>query len=144
MHDGAREVNRLVRPTVEGVMDTRPLGFAPMIVSNGGPLIFTGAVGYDEAWALTGDGGIHAQLRQSCRNLLACLRAAGAGREHLIHVRINIVDLQPDDRLAVREVFSAELYHPDPDLRPTTSLIGIQALARPELRVELEAIAQCP
>jgi enamine deaminase RidA (YjgF/YER057c/UK114 family) len=144
MHAASLESARLTRPPVAGVMDTRALGFAPLVVAHGGSLIFTGAVGYDETWSLTGDGGLRAQLRQCCRNLLACLRAAGADREHLVHVRINIVDLKPDDRFAVGEVFMAELYHPDPERRPATSLIGIQALARPELRVELEAIAQCP
>jgi enamine deaminase RidA (YjgF/YER057c/UK114 family) len=133
----------LIRPPVSGVIDTTPLGFAPVVIARGGALVFTNSVGYDADWALTGDGGLAAQLRQSCRNLLLQLGAAGSGRADIVHVRINIVNLQPDDRLVVGEVFAQELYHPDPGLRPTTSLIGIAALARPELRVELEAIAQC-
>ena len=132
----------LLRPDVPGVFDTKPLGFAPVVVSRGGALVFTGSVGYDEHWALTGDGGLEAQLRQSARNLIVQFEAAGATRADIIHIRINIVDLQPDDRLVVGKVFAEEIYDPSPDLRPATSLIGIAALARPELRVELEAIAQ--
>jgi enamine deaminase RidA (YjgF/YER057c/UK114 family) len=120
-------------------MDTRPMGFAKAMVVTAGPLLFTAAVGYDKKWKLTGDCSLEAQLKQCAHNLKAVLKSAGAAPRDVIQLKFYVVNLKPDDRFVIKRAMEQHFY--DAKARPTTALLGIAALARPELRVEIELVA---
>lgn len=135
----AAGLQRLAPP---GVLDTRAMGFTKAMIVPPGPMLYTGAVGYDHDWKLTGDGGLEAQLRQCARNLKLLLSEAGCTARDIVHLRFYIVNLKPDDRHLLKRVMEEELY--DKEARPTTSLLGISALARADLLAEIELTAAVP
>lgn len=82
--------------------------------------------------------GLEEQAKQAFRNLAACLDAAGATPADVAKITILVVNYTPEARpaiLAGREsVF-------DPASPPASTLIGVQALAQPNLLIEVEAVA---
>lgn len=118
------------------------MGFAKAMAVTAGPLLFTAAVGYDKNWKLTGDGGLEAQIKQCARNLKAVLKSAKAAPCDVIQLKFYVVNLKPDDRFVIKKVMERHFY--DAKARPTTALLGIAALARPDLRIEIEMVAALP
>lgn len=84
-----------------------------------------------------------AQTREALANIERALAAAGAGPEHLVKVFSMVAGAEhlPGFRTASGEVFSR--WFPASDW-PTQSLIVVAALAKPELAVEIEAMAAVP
>jgi enamine deaminase RidA (YjgF/YER057c/UK114 family) len=135
----------IARPTPPDIYDTRPRGFVQVAVARPGVTIITsGMVGYDRDWKLTGDGGFEAQLRQVAVNLRAALASAGASPADVMNLRIFVVDLNDEKMGVFGRVMSEAFYDPSPEQRPTSTLVGVQRLARPELLVEIEALAVVP
>ncbi len=102
-----------------------------------GNLLFTaGAVGSDINGKIPED--ISAQTRNVFENLKAVLSAAGSGLDKVLKVTVFLTDMR--DFQAMNEVyrtyFSGDL--------PARSTVGVSALARPELHVEIEMIAHVP
>jgi len=100
-------------------------------------LLFTaGAVGSDINGKIPED--ISAQTRNTFENLKAVLSAAGSGLDKVLKVTVFLTDMR--DFQAMNEVyrtyFSGDL--------PARSTVGVSALARPELHVEIEMIAHVP
>jgi enamine deaminase RidA (YjgF/YER057c/UK114 family) len=79
--------------------------------------------------------GFVAQAEQAWANVIAVLAAAGMGPEHLVKVTHLLV--RPSDVAAYRPVTARFLG----DQRPASTMMILQALARPEYLIEIEAIA---
>ena len=103
----------------------------------GNTLYTSGQVGIDQATKTIPDG-VHAQTKQVLVNLSAVLAMAGADLSHVVKTTVFLTDMADfaDFNSAYREFFPV-----DP---PSRSTVGIVALARPELVVEIEAIAIVP
>lgn len=102
-----------------------------------GNLLFTaGAVGQDVSGKVPAD--IREQTRHVLENLKAVLAAAGTDLNHVLKVTVFLTDM--NEFAAMNEVYRSYF---SGDL-PARSTIGVTALARPELRVEIEMIAQIP
>ncbi len=88
------------------------------------------------------DGTVPASIEEQARlcwdNLTAVLRAAGMGVEHLVKTTVLLVDSA--DLPAFAAVRSAVLG----DHRPASTVFIVAGLARPEWRVEIEAVAARP
>lgn len=102
-----------------------------------GNLLFTaGQVGADVQGRVPAD--IREQTRHTFENLRAVLAAAGSGFEHVIKVTVYLTDMR--DFGAMNEVyrtyFSGDL--------PARTTVGVTALARPELHIEIEMVAHVP
>ncbi|WP_037360793.1 RidA family protein [Amycolatopsis orientalis] len=84
-----------------------------------------------------------AQTREALANIERVLAAAGAGPEHLVKVFSMVAGTEhlAGFRAATGAVFSR--WFPEGDW-PTQSLIVVSALAKPELAVEIEAMAAVP
>lgn len=76
-----------------------------------------------------------AQAEQAWTNVLAVLKAGGMGPENL--VKITHLLVRPADVAAYRPVVAKYLG----DQRPASTMMVLQALARPEYLIEVEAIA---
>ena len=100
-------------------------------------LLFTaGQVGTDVQGQVPPD--IRAQTRNTFENLRAILATAGSGFEHVLKVTVYLTDM--DDFAAMNEVYRTYFQG---DL-PARTTVGVGALARPELHIEIEVVAHVP
>ncbi|MFI4986832.1 MAG: RidA family protein [Alphaproteobacteria bacterium] len=119
---------------VPGQME--PMSHFCHVVRAGNLVWLSGAVG------VRADGSIPAdtveQFRVAIANLDACLKHAGGSPEHIVKVNIYLTDVNDRARInpVRQEYFGAH--------RPTSTLVGVSALALPALTVEIEAQAVVP
>lgn len=101
-----------------------------------GDLIFvSGCVGTDADGIVVGPDDVAAQARQALRNIERVLAEAGATLADVCKVTVYLTDI--DDRPKINPV-REELFGA---ARPASTLIEISRLARPDAKVEIEAIA---
>ena len=81
------------------------------------------------------DAQIEGQAEQAWRNVLAILEGAAMGANHLVKVTSFLT--RPQDSPAYAKVRDKYLG----DMRPATTLLVVQGLARPNYLVEVEATA---
>lgn len=121
---------------------TEPAGVAPgtgytQVVTATGRLVqVSGQVAFDEHGELVGVGDPLAQARQVFENLRRCLAAGGATFDDVVKFTVFVTDI--DYLPAVREARD-ELV--DPSRRPASSAVQVAALFRPEVLIEIEALA---
>lgn len=114
------------------------VGFSQVVKARGRTTVYcSGQVAFDRDRNVVGKGDLAAQAHQALRNVNLALEAAGAGLADVAMLRIYIVDLD-DDRLRIFAPVYVE-YVGEP--APASTLIGVKALAAPELLIEVEAIA---
>lgn len=117
-----------------------PPGYSQVVrVSGGATIYIAGQVAWDADNNQVGQGDFEAQARQVFDNLVAALDAAGAGPEHLVKINIYVVDHDAEKLDVIRRVRDEALGDVTP---PTSTLIGVAALALPDLLIEVDAIAQ--
>lgn len=75
---------------------------------------------------------------QVFENLKVALAAAGATFSDLVKITTYVVDLKPEDRGIISEIRGRYV---DPARKPASTMIGVDALVMPALRIEVEAIA---
>jgi enamine deaminase RidA (YjgF/YER057c/UK114 family) len=115
-----------------------PQTYSQLVVAQGSRLIFVaGQVALDRDGNLVGGDDVGAQARQACRNIRAALEAAGAEPEHVVKLTTFVVNHRPDLLSVIASARQEELG----DVRAASTLIGVQALARPEFLIEIEALA---
>lgn len=75
------------------------------------------------------------QAKGAIRKIETVLREAGATLEHVVQTRIYVTNMKDFDAIARahREAFEK--------IRPASAMVQIAALVRPELVVEIEAVA---
>jgi len=106
-----------------------------------GELIFVaGQVGVDRDGQLVGLGDVGAQLRQTLVNLQAVLKAGGASLRDVVKLTTYLTRAEdiPAFMAARRELYPS--YFPD-GVFPANTLVVVDRLVRPELLIEVEAIA---
>ena len=104
-----------------------------------GDLLFTsGQVGTDSSGNLVGASDCEAQSRQVMANLRAIIEATGATMQDVVKITCFLTDV--NDYAAYSKVRS-ETWPSNP---PASSTVMVAALVRPELLVEVEAIASVP
>ena len=120
----------------------RPSGFSHAVVATGGRLVFlAGQTGYDGSGTIVGDD-VVAQFDQALCNLLAALRAAGGGPEHLTSLTIYATDLQ-DYRDHAREI--GAVWRKLAGTRyPAMAAVGVSRLWDADALVEIQGFAVVP
>ncbi|MEV7188310.1 RidA family protein [Kitasatospora sp. NPDC093102] len=124
---------------------TEPPGVAPgtgytQVVTGTGRLVqVSGQVAFDEQRNLVGVGDPKAQARQVFENLRRCLAAAGAGFEHVAKFTFFMTDIAYLQ--AIRE---ARDEHLGSLPLPAASAMQVAALFRPDVLIEIEAMAIVP
>jgi enamine deaminase RidA (YjgF/YER057c/UK114 family) len=114
-------------------------GFSQVVTSPPGKLIFlSGQVSWDEREQLQGGDDLKAQTLQALRNVEIGLRAAGASLEDIVAMRLYLVDYRPEKSPAITEALHETFAGSEP---PTTTWIGVSALASEGLLIEIEATA---
>jgi enamine deaminase RidA (YjgF/YER057c/UK114 family) len=116
-----------------------PRGYTHVVTTPPGRLVFiAGQVATDANGQLVGAGDLRAQAEQVFENLKTALAAAGATFADVVKGTTFIVGYKPEDRAIIAEVRSRYLHAEQP---PTSTLVGVQALALPEFLIEVEVIA---
>ncbi len=110
-----------------------------MLIEGGNLLVLSGHVPFDAAGRIPR--GLAAQLDQVFRNLRATLQAAGAGFDTVARLTIYVRDYLPEQLPVIRAVRDRwiDTAHP-----PASALIGVAALAHPDMLVEVDALAAVP
>lgn len=114
-----------------------PTGYTHIVVAPDGRTVYiAGQVAFDSLGRVVGAGDLRKQLEQVYSNLRTALTSVGGTLSDLVKTTTYITDMS--QVAAVREVRSRFL---DPNHPPANTLLGVAALARPELLVEIEAVA---
>jgi enamine deaminase RidA (YjgF/YER057c/UK114 family) len=120
----------------EGI--SRPTSYTHVVRASGGATVYvSGQVAIDASGNLVGAGDFEAQARQVFANLRTALASVGATFDDVAKMNTYIVDYTPELRSALSAARADAMgEHP-----PASTLIGVQALATPELMIEVEAVA---
>jgi 2-iminobutanoate/2-iminopropanoate deaminase len=117
---------------VEGLAE--PISHYTDAVRYGDLLFVSGVAPLDEKSRLVGGEDVVAQTRQVFLNMKKILDAAGTGFDQVLKVTVYLTDVA--DRTKInpvrQEYFGAA--------RPASTLIGVNALAIPGMKVEIEAV----
>lgn len=98
----------------------------------------SGQVSWAADGSVVGKGDMRAQTEQVFRNLTNALKAAGADWGDVVKLNGYMVDMNPQNVNAYREVRAAYL---KPDRLPASTLVGVTRLVQDELLLEVEVVA---
>jgi len=115
-----------------------PIGPYSHAVVAGGQVFISGTPGVDPKTGLFPGTDAYSQTRQTLRNIRAMLEAAGASLDDVVHVQVNLANVNdfPEMNRAYAEFF-AEPY-------PARTVIGVAALPKPGALLTLSAVAVLP
>ena len=101
-------------------------------------IYISGQVAVDKDQDLIGEGDLAAQAMQAFRNLETALAAGGATTADVVRMNIYVKDYKPEDAAPVSEALRR--YFPHKHL-PTSTWLGVQALAKEGFLIEIDAVA---
>ncbi|MEO1199503.1 MAG: RidA family protein [Pseudomonadota bacterium] len=108
-----------------------------MLVEDGSLLFLSGHVPLDANGALAGVE-LDVQLRQVFENIRATLESANTDFSNVVRLTIYVRDFQPDELDLIRSIRDEFV---DKSRPPASALIGVAALFRTDVRVEVDAVA---
>jgi enamine deaminase RidA (YjgF/YER057c/UK114 family) len=115
-----------------------PPTYTHVVVATGNRLVFVaGQEPEDEGGNLVGAGDLAVQARQVFGNVGRALAAAGARPHQVTKITIFVVGYRREYLPAIEEGRVA-LFG---DHKPADTLVGVEALSRPEYLIEVEAVA---
>jgi reactive intermediate/imine deaminase len=114
-----------------------PSGYSHVVESTVTRIVYiSGQVPFDSDGQLVGDGDFEAQTRQVFENLTRALEAADAAWSDVVKLNYFLIDVtQITSVRAIRDEF-VDTEHP-----PASTLVQVSGLFRPEIMVEIEAVA---
>ncbi len=116
-----------------------PGTYTHVVAAQGGKLVFvSGQVALDSRGQIVGPGDLQMQTKQVFENLKIALASAGAAFTDVVKLTTYVVNYKPEYRQQLAQVRSQYL---PTDRPPTSTLVGVQSLARQEFLIEVEAIA---
>lgn len=110
-------------------------------VPSGGLFFLSGQVAIGADGRLVGEGNLETQLDRALENLTLVLQSSGADFSSVVKLTIYVVG---DDPTAVDLVDRAIRTRLPADRLPANTLVRVSGLARPDLLVEVDAIALAP
>jgi enamine deaminase RidA (YjgF/YER057c/UK114 family) len=114
-------------------------GYAHVVTGPGRVVALAGQLPFTPDGTFVGSGDPEAQARQIFENMRGCLAAAGASFANLIRLNYYLTDIAHAPAvLSVRDEFI------DQDLLPASTVVQVVALYRPDLLMEIDALALVP
>ncbi|MFE4367925.1 RidA family protein [Streptomyces sp. NPDC056835] len=120
--------------TPEGVAPSS--GYSHVVTGPGQLAVVAGQMAYDEQGEFVGEGDPTAQARQVFRNMRGCLAAVGATMDDVVKLTYYVTDIAD-----VPAVLSARDEFIDTGHPPASTVVQVVALYRPELLLEVDALA---
>ncbi len=119
-----------------------PKGYANGVAARGTQIHVAGQIGWNPATSKFESDDFVVQTRQALANIVAVLRAGGAGPEHVVRLTWFVVD-KTEYAGRLREV--GEAYRATMGRNfPAMTLVEVKSLLEPRARVEIEATAVLP
>ncbi len=120
----------------------KPKGYANGVAARGTIISVAGQIGWNPATGRFESDDFVAQAKQALANIVAVLKEAGAGPEHLVRLTWYVVDKREYvQRLAeVGEAYRAVIGRHFPAM----TLVAVAALVEDRARIEIEATAVLP
>ena len=116
---------------------SKPTGYTHVIVAADGRTVYiAGQVAFDSTGAVVGAGDFHAQAERVFQNLRIALQSVGATFSDVVKTTTFLTDVK--NVPALREVRGKYL---DSARLPTSTAVVVASLVRPELMLEVEAVA---
>jgi 2-iminobutanoate/2-iminopropanoate deaminase len=125
------------RQHLKGDARQRERAYSPAVKINGGTTVYlAGQTGYQDEKGETYPGNFDVQARVAFERMRKTLEAAGGKLDDIVTMTVFITDMANGTRFTQlrKEFFQDERY-------PASALIGIKELARPEMMIEIQAIA---
>jgi enamine deaminase RidA (YjgF/YER057c/UK114 family) len=121
---------------------TKPKGYANGVAARGTIISVAGQIGWNPATGRFESDDFVAQAKQALANIVAVLKEAGAGPEHLVRLTWYVVDKREYvQRLAeIGEAYRAVIGRHFPAM----TLVAVAALVEDRARIEIEATAVLP
>jgi enamine deaminase RidA (YjgF/YER057c/UK114 family) len=135
---GGRRAPEVIEP--EGWV--QPVGYANGMSATGRFVVTAGQVGWDPASGTFASDDFAGQAAQALRNIVAVLRAGGAGPEHL--VRLTWYVTSRDEYATARRAVGAAYREIIGRHYPAMTVIVVSALFEKRAKVEIEATAVVP
>jgi enamine deaminase RidA (YjgF/YER057c/UK114 family) len=111
-------------------------GYTHVVAGTGRLIAISGQIALDESGELVGRDDPEAQARQIFENLRRCLHAAGATFDDVVKLTYFVTDIAWLSAVrTVRDTFV------DPARPPASSAVQVVSLVRPDLLMEIEALA---
>jgi enamine deaminase RidA (YjgF/YER057c/UK114 family) len=134
--DQTKDVKAMNEPQIR-FLNPAPAGYSQVVEVRGGRTLYiSGQVALDSSGNLVGSGDFSAQVKQVFANLKARLDEAGASFNDV--VKLNFYLLDAGKLQIVRDVRDTYVNREHP---PASTLVVVKQLFRPELMVEVDAIA---
>jgi len=134
------EIMTITRINPETLPNSTAMGYSQIsIVEPGRMAYLSGQV----AWLANGEPvpkSLPAQMKLVSKNALAALEEIGATPEDIVIARVYLVNLTPERLDQLMPEFVATFH----GAQPCVTGIGVQALAAPELQVEMELVVRLP
>ena len=120
---------------------SKPAAYSHVVRARGGSTVYlAGQTPIDSNGDVVGEGDFAAQARQVFANIRTALAAVGGDFSHLVRTTTYIVNYTPE----LREALAAARSEAFGDVKPASTLLGVQALANPAYLIEIEGIAVLP
>jgi len=122
-----------------GLFSTRGLGFTHVVTSAPGKTVYvSGQTAWDADRKLVGGNDLGKQAERALANLRTALEAAGATPRDVVFFRVYVVGYEPAFAGVLSPLFESFFAGGPP---PGSTWVGVEALAVPGFRIEIEAIA---
>jgi 2-iminobutanoate/2-iminopropanoate deaminase len=125
------------REYLQGDARQRERAYSPAVKIAGGTTIYlAGHTGYQDDKGETYPGNFDGQVRVAFERMRKTLESAGGKLEDIVTMTVFIADMANGTRFTQlrKEFFQEGRY-------PASALIGIKELARPEMMIEIQAVA---
>jgi enamine deaminase RidA (YjgF/YER057c/UK114 family) len=118
----------------------RPKGYSNGMVAEGRMIFVAGQIGWDPTQSTPKfPPTFAAQWNQALSNVLAVVRAAGGGPEHIVRLTVYVTDKR-EYLIALKEVGEAWRQHMGKSY-PAMALVQVAGLVEDDAKVEIEATA---
>jgi len=118
---------------------SKPDGFSQLVIAEPGKTVYiSGQVPVDENGQMANPNDFEKQVEQVYKNLQKALKTAGGDFSDLVKINIYVVDYTPEKLTVLRKI--RKQYVPE-DAPPATTLLGVEKLFRPDVLIEIDAVA---
>ena len=134
--DQEKDLKAMNEPHIR-FLNRAPGGYSQVVEVRGGRTLYiSGQIALDSSGQVVGSGDFTAQIRQVFANLKARLDEAGASFNDVVKLNFYLTDAS--DIQILRDVRDSYVNREQP---PASTLVIVKQLLRPELLIEVDAIA---
>jgi reactive intermediate/imine deaminase len=134
--DRTKDVKAMNEPQIQ-FLNRALAGYSQVVEVRGGRTLYiSGQIAVDSSGNVVGSGDFNAQVKQVFANLKARLDESGASFNDVVKLNFYLVDA--DNLQIVRDIRDTYVNRKNP---PASTLVVVKQLVRPDLLVEVDAIA---